>query len=232
MAVYAKAGEWRFADSGSGDAREMNEQYHPDLYDLDDSTLEAIRKDLAGTDETRWAEVPIKPHHAGFGMWQADRTAAEYEWDDAETLIQEIRSNISAEVYELGKDELPPEVEDIRGSVYEEPDRILAYVDGDGHVWYVGVDSRVNHTDDERFVVLLEDADSETPTWVGVDLDDLKPIRPGRPEIGPKIEVRLPENLLTKVDARADAEGVSRAEMVRMLLAEALDQQATAGEEA
>jgi hypothetical protein len=104
---------------------------------------------LAGTDETRWAEVPIKPHYAGFGMWQADRNAAEYEWDDAETLIQEIRSNINAEIYELGKDELPPEIEDIRGSVYEEPDRILAYVDEDGHVWYIGVDSRVNHTDEE-----------------------------------------------------------------------------------
>lgn len=51
---------------------------------------------------------------------------------------------------------------------------------------------------------------------------------PGRPEIGPTIQVRLPENLLTQVDARADAEGVSRAEMVRMLLAKALDQQATA----
>ena len=51
---------------------------------------------------------------------------------------------------------------------------------------------------------------------------------PGRPEIGPAIQVRLPENLLTKVDARADAEGVSRAEMIRELLAKALDQQATA----
>lgn len=45
---------------------------------------------------------------------------------------------------------------------------------------------------------------------------------PGRPEIGPAIQVRLPEDLLAAVDARADAEGVSRAEMVRMLLAEAL----------
>ena len=45
---------------------------------------------------------------------------------------------------------------------------------------------------------------------------------PGRPEIGPAIQVRLPEALLAAVDARADAEGVSRAEMVRMLLAEAL----------
>lgn len=45
---------------------------------------------------------------------------------------------------------------------------------------------------------------------------------PGRPEIGPAIQVRLPEDLLAAVDAKAEAENVSRAEMVRTLLDEAI----------
>ena len=45
---------------------------------------------------------------------------------------------------------------------------------------------------------------------------------PGRPEIGVRVEVRLPEDLLAAVDARAEDDGVSRAEMVRVLLGEAL----------
>ena len=44
----------------------------------------------------------------------------------------------------------------------------------------------------------------------------------GRPPIGPPFQIRLPDDLLAKLDARAAAEGVSRAEMVRRLLAVAL----------
>jgi hypothetical protein len=42
---------------------------------------------------------------------------------------------------------------------------------------------------------------------------------PGRPKIGPAIQVRLPEDILAAVDARAEATGVSRAEMIRTTLA-------------
>ena len=38
---------------------------------------------------------------------------------------------------------------------------------------------------------------------------------PGRPEIGPAVNIRLPQNLLDQLDARAQADGVARAEMVR-----------------
>ena len=41
---------------------------------------------------------------------------------------------------------------------------------------------------------------------------------PGRPEIGPVIQVRLPEELLAKVDAVAMRDDLSRAEAVRQLL--------------
>ena len=48
---------------------------------------------------------------------------------------------------------------------------------------------------------------------------------PGRPEIGPVIQVRLPEDLLTKVDAAAEKAGLSRAETIRQLLEGALEGQ-------
>jgi len=45
---------------------------------------------------------------------------------------------------------------------------------------------------------------------------------PGRPEIGPAIQVRLPAELLRRVEDWAQAQGVSRAEAVRRLLEAAL----------
>ncbi|MFY9114685.1 MAG: CopG family transcriptional regulator [Dethiobacteria bacterium] len=45
---------------------------------------------------------------------------------------------------------------------------------------------------------------------------------PGRPEIGPPVIIRLPEELIRELDRRAEAKGISRAEVVRRLLAEAL----------
>jgi len=44
----------------------------------------------------------------------------------------------------------------------------------------------------------------------------------GRPEIGPAINIRLPDDLLAAVDAKAKRLGYSRAEVIRMLLADAL----------
>lgn len=43
----------------------------------------------------------------------------------------------------------------------------------------------------------------------------LRPARHGRPEIGPRIQVRLPESLVAEVDALAEAAGVSRAAWIR-----------------
>jgi hypothetical protein len=44
----------------------------------------------------------------------------------------------------------------------------------------------------------------------------------GRPRIGERIAVRLPDDLLAELDARAEAAGVTRAEAVRVLLRRAL----------
>jgi metal-responsive CopG/Arc/MetJ family transcriptional regulator len=46
--------------------------------------------------------------------------------------------------------------------------------------------------------------------------------RVGRPPIGDRISVRLPERMIVELDARADAAGVSRAEAVRLLLQRSL----------
>lgn len=48
--------------------------------------------------------------------------------------------------------------------------------------------------------------------------------RGGRPEIGPMINVRLPEDLIARVDARARSRSESRASCMRNLLRIALDQ--------
>jgi hypothetical protein len=51
--------------------------------------------------------------------------------------------------------------------------------------------------------------------------------RPGRPEIGQQIGVRLPGELLELLDSDAHAKGESRAAAIRRLLAEALNTQRT-----
>lgn len=45
---------------------------------------------------------------------------------------------------------------------------------------------------------------------------------PGRPEVGPKVQVRLPDELLGRLDAYAAGRSATRAEAVRILLGEAL----------
>lgn len=45
---------------------------------------------------------------------------------------------------------------------------------------------------------------------------------PGRPEIGPRLQVRVPQEIIDGLDKLADIEGVPRADVVRRLLADAL----------
>ena len=42
----------------------------------------------------------------------------------------------------------------------------------------------------------------------------------GRPEIGQPINIRLGDELLAHVDAKARRQGISRAELIRMILAD------------
>lgn len=45
---------------------------------------------------------------------------------------------------------------------------------------------------------------------------------PGRPKVGTPINVRLGDELLAAVDAKADRVGMSRAELIRTILTDAL----------
>lgn len=48
------------------------------------------------------------------------------------------------------------------------------------------------------------------------------PSKGGRPEVGPAVNLRFPPELLDAVDARASREGVSRAALIRRLVADGL----------
>lgn len=59
----------------------------------------------------------IQPHHAGFNQWQQSHELNN-GWAMDSDLIQEIADNLSGvELFELGKDELPEGLEDIRGNI-------------------------------------------------------------------------------------------------------------------
>lgn len=45
----------------------------------------------------------------------------------------------------------------------------------------------------------------------------------GRPPIGRMVNVRMPAPLLAKLDARAAAEGITRAELLRRIAQEAME---------
>lgn len=81
-------------------------------------------------------EVPILPH-AGFGMWEAQPITGD-AWTDEDDLIQEIAENV-VHMIELGQEPLPAGVADIRGRIYNEPERVFA-VKSDGQEWdYIGI---------------------------------------------------------------------------------------------
>jgi hypothetical protein len=89
-----------------------------------------------------FTEVTIQPAHSGFGIWKADLADVSYEWEYEDDLIAEIRGP-EWDLFELGVDALPEGVEDIRGLIQDEPDRVFAIVwDDDGWVQYTGIQSQ------------------------------------------------------------------------------------------
>lgn len=54
-----------------------------------------------------------------------------------------------------------------------------------------------------------------------------RPRRPGRPSVGVRVPVRLPDELLAEVDRRARTLGRSRGSIIRSLLLESLGHSAT-----
>jgi hypothetical protein len=73
--------------------------------------------------------------------------------------------------------------------------------------------------DEAQEWLLLNEEDEAVGRLFG---DVVEESGPGRPEIGPAVHTRLPEELLAQIDADAKAHGESRAEAIRRLLAKAL----------
>ncbi len=77
--------------------------------------------------------VSIVPANGGFGEWQV--TGA-HTGDPID--LGDFKSDAEGKVYELGKDQLPEGVEDIRGAIQNQPDVVFAVVDDNDEVMYCG----------------------------------------------------------------------------------------------
>ncbi len=99
-----------------------------------------------------------------------------------------------------------------------------------GGRWIRYVNARDYFNGPETYEFLTED---EARTWLirSEDNDDVLQAHfgeledergPGRPEVGKPINVRLGDDLLTRVDAVAEKRGKSRADTIRDLIAQAL----------
>jgi hypothetical protein len=91
----------------------------------------------------RYQTSTIKPAHGGFGEWDLDRNQS-FEPDglDLQEVEQQARENVG-EIYELGKDDLPEGIEDIRGSIHNEPTHVYGYLyeeHGETYPMYFGID--------------------------------------------------------------------------------------------
>lgn len=80
-------------------------------------------------------QVGIRPANSGFGMYEQENTNASEPWESEQELLNASKEGICdeyridrEEIYELGVDELPEAIEDIRGSIQYEKGRIFGYL--------------------------------------------------------------------------------------------------------
>jgi hypothetical protein len=84
-----------------------------------------------------YVECVIEPHHAGFGMYQVVQGDAIYA--DNRQFESDVLSN--TDFYALDSN-LPSDIEDIRGRIYNEPDYVYAIRQQDSqgeYLQYVGL---------------------------------------------------------------------------------------------
>lgn len=70
--------------------------------------------------------------------------------------------------------------------------------------------------------LIRNDEDDAVQKWFGELEEEAGPNLGGRPAVGPKVEFRLSEDELARVDERVKKEGVSRSEMLRRLVVTSL----------
>ena len=84
--------------------------------------------------------------------------------------------------------------------------------------WQGAVDSyEFIGADAAREWLVLNEHDAEVERLFGAPVEPER--GPGRPEIGPMVNVRMPAEMVALLDADAAGEGLSRAELVRSLIA-------------
>ena len=83
-----------------------------------------------------YKECRIQPCGSGLGEYQAGESNGE-AWDDEGDLLDAMRGGVApADLYELGVDELPDGLEDIRGRIQNEPARVFGWLDEQGGAQY------------------------------------------------------------------------------------------------
>jgi hypothetical protein len=83
-----------------------------------------------------YREFRLQPSEGGLDEYQAGDASGEI-WDDEIDLVVAMRHGVApADLYELGVDELPGGVEDIRGRIQNEPARVFGWLDRRGDVQY------------------------------------------------------------------------------------------------
>jgi hypothetical protein len=86
-----------------------------------------------------YKECRIQRCESGLGEYQADESNGE-AWDDEGDLLEAMRNGVApADLYELGVDELPEGIEDIRGLIQNEPARVFGWLDEQGDAHYAGI---------------------------------------------------------------------------------------------
>lgn len=71
----------------------------------------------------KYTECTIQPASGGFGEYDVTRGDT---WDDETALFDAIIANEHDGIAELGVDDLPEGIEDIRGRIHNEPSRVFA----------------------------------------------------------------------------------------------------------
>ena len=85
-----------------------------------------------------YKECTILAASGGFGEYEVGEYNGE-AFEDQDALIDAMREGAGFELFELGKDELPEGLEDIRGRIRNEPARVLGGLDDHDVPHYFGV---------------------------------------------------------------------------------------------
>lgn len=82
-------------------------------------------------------EVSIKSANGGFGMYEANHNDIGDKWASLYDLEDECRNNVG-DIYQLGRDDLPNGMTDIRGNIANEPKFVYGFI-MDSEVYYFGI---------------------------------------------------------------------------------------------